>query len=162
MISYLRKKQVLLLPDKYILRRWTKNAKLGYPDDLTAGLSTDDSSSTSLMARHGLLSHKASLIVDDAALTDERSEFLIGEFESLHLRVKEIAAPDNIGSTRYKSIARPDSVNIQDPSAVRAKGCGKRLKFGKREINFKTKQAMSDLWTTWSRQEDMPVKGMKC
>ncbi|KAL2456614.1 Protein FAR1-RELATED SEQUENCE [Abeliophyllum distichum] len=101
MISYLRKKQVLLLPDKYILLRWTKNAKLGYPDDLTAGLSTDDSSSTSLMARHGLLSHKASLIVDDAALTDERSEFLI------------------------------DSVNIQDPSAVRAKGCGKRLKSGK-------------------------------
>ncbi|KAL2525061.1 Protein FAR1-RELATED SEQUENCE [Abeliophyllum distichum] len=83
------------------------------------------------MARHGLLSHKASLIVDDAALTDERSEFLIGEFESLHLRVKEIAAPGNIGSTRYKSITRPDSVNIQDPSVVRAKGCGKRLKSGK-------------------------------
>ncbi|KAL2460295.1 Protein FAR1-RELATED SEQUENCE [Abeliophyllum distichum] len=80
------------------------------------------------MAQHGLLSHKASLIVDDAALTDERSEFLIGELESLHLRVKEISAPGNIGSTRYKSITRPDSVNIQDPSAVRAKGCGKRLK----------------------------------
>ncbi|KAL2499865.1 Protein FAR1-RELATED SEQUENCE [Abeliophyllum distichum] len=131
MISYLRKKQVLLLSDKYILRRWTKNAKLGYPNDLTAGLSTDDSSSTSLMARHGLLSHKVSLIVDDAALTDERSEFLITEFESLHLRMKEIAPPGNIGSTRYKSITRPNSVTIQDPSAVRAKGCGKRLKSGK-------------------------------
>ncbi|KAL2453240.1 Protein FAR1-RELATED SEQUENCE 5 [Abeliophyllum distichum] len=131
MISYLRKKQVLLLPDKYILRRWTKNAKLGYPDDLTEGFSTDDSSSTSLMARHGLLSHKASLIVDEAELTDERSTFLIGEFESLHLRVKEIATTGNIGLSRYKSITRPDSVTIQDPSAVRAKGCGKRLKSGK-------------------------------
>ncbi|KAL2526724.1 Protein FAR1-RELATED SEQUENCE 5 [Abeliophyllum distichum] len=112
-------------------KRWTKNAKLGYPDDLTAGLSTDDSSSTSLMARHGLLSHKTSLIVDEVALTDERSTFLIGEFESLHLRVKEIATTGNIGSSRYKSITRPDSVTIQDPSAVRAKGCGKRLKSGK-------------------------------
>ncbi|KAL2453217.1 Protein FAR1-RELATED SEQUENCE 5 [Abeliophyllum distichum] len=110
---------------------WTKNAKLGYPDDLTAGLSTDDSSSTSLMARHGLLSHKASLIVDEAALTDERSTFLIGEFESLHLRVKEIATTGNIGSSRYKSITYPDSVTVQDPSAVRGKGCGKRLKSGK-------------------------------
>ncbi|KAL2475557.1 Protein FAR1-RELATED SEQUENCE 5 [Abeliophyllum distichum] len=85
MISYLRKKQVLLLLDNYILRRWTKNAKLGYADDLTAVLSTDDSSSTSLMGRHGLLSHKASLIVDDASLTDERSTFLMGEFESLRI-----------------------------------------------------------------------------
>ncbi|KAL2486431.1 Protein FAR1-RELATED SEQUENCE [Abeliophyllum distichum] len=131
MISYLRKKQVLLLPDNYILRRWTKNAKLGYADDLTAVLSTDDRSSTSLMGRHGLLSHKASLIVDDASLTDERSTFLMGEFESLHIRVKEITDGGNIGSTRYKSITRPDSVTIEDPSAVRAKGCGKRLKSAK-------------------------------
>ncbi|KAL2511988.1 Protein FAR1-RELATED SEQUENCE [Abeliophyllum distichum] len=131
MISYLRKKQVLLLPDNYILRRWTKNANLGYADDLTAVLSTDDSSSTSLMGRHGLLSHKASLIVDDASLTDERSTFLMGEFESLHIRVKEITDGGNIGSTRYKSITRPDSVTIQNPNAVKAKGCGKRLKSAK-------------------------------
>ncbi|KAL2504495.1 Protein FAR1-RELATED SEQUENCE [Abeliophyllum distichum] len=89
------------------------------------------SSSTSLMGRHGLLSHKASLIVDDASLTDERSTFLMGEFESLYIRVKEMTDGGNIGSTRYKSITRPDSVTIQDPSAVRAKGCGKRLKSAK-------------------------------
>ncbi|KAL2542284.1 Protein FAR-RED IMPAIRED RESPONSE 1 [Abeliophyllum distichum] len=105
--------------------------KISTFDDFTAVLSTDDSSSTSLMGRHGLLSHKASLIVDDTALTDERSTFLMGEFESLHIRVKEITDGVNIGSTRYKNITRPDSVTIQDPSAVRAKGCGKRLKSAK-------------------------------
>ncbi|KAL2486161.1 Protein FAR1-RELATED SEQUENCE [Abeliophyllum distichum] len=83
------------------------------------------------MARHGLLSHKASLIVDDAALTDARSTFLMNEFESLHLRVKEISDGGNIGSTQYKSITRPDSVTIEDLSAVRAKGCGKRMKSAK-------------------------------
>ncbi|KAL2486685.1 Protein FAR1-RELATED SEQUENCE [Abeliophyllum distichum] len=153
MISYLKKKQVLLLPDKYILRRWTKNAKLGYPDDLTAVISTNDTSGTSLMARHGLLSHKTSLIVDDAVLTDARSTFLMDEFKSLHLRVKEISNGGNIGSTQYKSITRPDSVTIEDPSAVRAKGCGKKIEVRKRKINIQTKQAMSDLWATWANTD---------
>ncbi|KAL2505508.1 hypothetical protein Adt_21129 [Abeliophyllum distichum] len=58
--------------------------------DPTLGFSTHDSSSTSLMARHGLLGHKTSLIIDDAALTAVRSAFLMGEFESLYLRVKEV------------------------------------------------------------------------
>ncbi|KAL2504241.1 Protein FAR1-RELATED SEQUENCE [Abeliophyllum distichum] len=68
---------------------------------------TDDCSITSLMSRHGLLAHKASLIVDDAALTDARSAFLMGEFEALHLCVKDI------------------------DDGVRTKGFGKRLKYSK-------------------------------
>ncbi|KAL2491144.1 Protein FAR1-RELATED SEQUENCE [Abeliophyllum distichum] len=95
------------------------------------GLSTDDSSRTSLMARHGLLAHKASLIVDDASLTAARSTFLMGEFEGLHLRVKEIDDGDNIGSMRQRGTTREESQQIHDPSAVRAKGCGKRLKSSK-------------------------------
>ncbi|KAL2471129.1 Protein FAR1-RELATED SEQUENCE [Abeliophyllum distichum] len=37
----------------------------------------------------------------------------------------------NIGSTRTKTTTREDSLTIQDPSAIRAKGCGKRLKSSK-------------------------------
>ncbi|KAL2540058.1 Protein FAR1-RELATED SEQUENCE [Abeliophyllum distichum] len=90
MISYWRKKQLLLVPDKYILWRWTKNVKVNYVGDSGLAFYTDDCSNTSLMSRHGLLAHKASLLVDNAALTDARSTFLIGEFEALHLRVKDI------------------------------------------------------------------------
>ncbi|KAL2486248.1 Protein FAR1-RELATED SEQUENCE 5 [Abeliophyllum distichum] len=131
MISYLRKKQIMLLPDKYILRRWTKNAKVVDCSDSTSGLYTNDCLSRSLMARHGLLAHKASLIVDYAALTDAHCTFIMREFESLHLRVKEIDDADNIGSSRNKITNREENHTIQDPSAVRAKGCGKRLKLSK-------------------------------
>ncbi|KAL2465427.1 Protein FAR1-RELATED SEQUENCE [Abeliophyllum distichum] len=85
MISYFKKKQVLLLPDKYILRRWTKNAKVSVCEDSSTGISDGGSSSMSLMSQHGMLAHKSSLLVDDAALTDARTTFLIGEFESLHV-----------------------------------------------------------------------------
>ncbi|KAL2512891.1 Protein FAR1-RELATED SEQUENCE 5 [Abeliophyllum distichum] len=116
MISCLRKKQVLLLPEKYIVGRWTKNAKINSCNYRDTGLSTNESSSTSLMGRHGLLAHKASFIVDEGAL------ILMGEFESLHLRVKEIDDGGNIGSMRHNTTNRTDSFPIHDPSAVRAKG----------------------------------------
>ncbi|KAL2491915.1 Protein FAR1-RELATED SEQUENCE [Abeliophyllum distichum] len=118
MISYLRKKQVILLPEKYILRRWNKNTKMSFCDDPTSGLSTNESSSTSLMVRHGLLAHKTSLIVDDAALTGARSTFLMGEFESLHLQVKGIDDGCNIGIMRHNCTTREESDIIHDPSEV--------------------------------------------
>ncbi|KAL2471996.1 Protein FAR1-RELATED SEQUENCE [Abeliophyllum distichum] len=83
------------------------------------------------MGRHGLLTHKASLIINDGALTSARSTYLMGEFESLHLQVKEIDDGGNIGSMRHNTTTREDSHTIHDPTAVRAKGCGKRLKSSK-------------------------------
>ncbi|KAL2479459.1 Protein FAR1-RELATED SEQUENCE 5 [Abeliophyllum distichum] len=131
MISYWRKKQVLLVPDKYILRRWTKNAKVSCVGDSALAFRNNDCSSTSLMSRHGLLAHKASLIVDDAALTDARSTYLMGEFEALHLRVKDIDDGGTISWMQNKNVNRDDSVVILDPNPVRPKGCGKRLKSSK-------------------------------
>ncbi|KAL2484398.1 Protein FAR1-RELATED SEQUENCE 5 [Abeliophyllum distichum] len=131
MITYLKKKQVLLLPDKYILRRWTKNAKVveqAYP---SASISDGGSSSTSLMSRHGMLAHKCSLMVDDAALTDARTSFMMEEFESLHIRMKEIDDGGNLGFNRIGNKNRDERNTINDPSFVRAKGCGKRLKSSK-------------------------------
>ncbi|KAL2491403.1 Protein FAR1-RELATED SEQUENCE 5 [Abeliophyllum distichum] len=87
--------------------------------DPTSGLSTNESSSTSLMARHGLLGHKASLIVDDASLTAGWSTFLMVEFQSLHLRVKEIDDGCNIGSMTHSSTNREESHTIHDPIIVR-------------------------------------------
>ncbi|KAL2470689.1 Protein FAR1-RELATED SEQUENCE [Abeliophyllum distichum] len=55
----------------------------------------------------------------------------MGEFESLHLLVKEIDDGGNIGSMRHNTTTREDSHPIHDPTAVRAKGCGKRLKSSK-------------------------------
>ncbi|KAL2492427.1 Protein FAR1-RELATED SEQUENCE [Abeliophyllum distichum] len=124
-------KQVLLLPEKYILRRWTKNTKRDSKCETNACNYRDDSSIQSLMGRYGLLSQKAQVLVDDAALIDACSTFLVGEFEMLHLRVKEIDNGGNFGKSKSSSQSREVEQVIEDPSGVRAKGCGKRLKSSK-------------------------------
>ncbi|KAL2542658.1 Protein FAR1-RELATED SEQUENCE 5 [Abeliophyllum distichum] len=130
MLCFFKIKQIILLPEKYILRRWTKNAKAGILFDVNSVFGMDDGPDKSLMARHGLLAHKASMIVDDASLTDARSNYLLGEFENLHLRVKEIDFDGHNVNTHSSSKSREQQV-IEDPTEVRAKGCGKRLKSSK-------------------------------
>ncbi|KAL2475402.1 Protein FAR1-RELATED SEQUENCE [Abeliophyllum distichum] len=106
MISYFRKKQVLFLSKKYILRRWTNNAKVGEVHDPRTILSSFGGFSTSLMARHRLLAHKSSMLIDDAALTVARTTFLMGDFDSLHIRIKDIDNGRNSGFSRNKSKSR--------------------------------------------------------
>ncbi|KAL2517408.1 Protein FAR1-RELATED SEQUENCE 5 [Abeliophyllum distichum] len=130
-VCFFLKKQVLLLPDKYIIRRWTKNAKMGTVCEPSATSNMDDSSIQSLMARHGLLSHKASMLVDNAAVTDARSTFLLNEFEMLNLKVDQVDNGGNVGKSKSSSKSREVKQVIQDPNPVRAKGCGKRLKSSK-------------------------------
>ncbi|KAL2486310.1 Protein FAR1-RELATED SEQUENCE [Abeliophyllum distichum] len=130
--AFSRRNKSFYCMKKYILRRWTKNAKVGisYGDsDVSYGM--EDGAEKSLMARHGLLAHKAAMIVDDAALTDARSTYLQGEFEKLHLRIKEIDIDGHNGIPTYSSKSRESQQFIEDPSEVRAKGCGKRMKSSK-------------------------------
>ncbi|KAL2527766.1 Protein FAR1-RELATED SEQUENCE 5 [Abeliophyllum distichum] len=89
--------------EKYILHHWTKNAKVGSLYDPNVSFSMEDRSDKSLMARHGLLAHKALLLVDDASLTDARISYLLGEFENLYLRVKEIDIDGNNGNPKSSS-----------------------------------------------------------
>ncbi|KAL2479352.1 Protein FAR1-RELATED SEQUENCE [Abeliophyllum distichum] len=127
MICFFKKKQIIPLPEKYILRRWTKNAKAAIIYDTNAEFESHDGPDKCLMARHGLLAHKAMMLVDDASLTDARSSYLLGEFENLHLRIKEIDFDGNNVNPHSNSKSR-EQRDIQDPTEVRAKGCGKRLK----------------------------------
>ncbi|KAL2467223.1 Protein FAR1-RELATED SEQUENCE 5 [Abeliophyllum distichum] len=132
MVCFFKKKQVLLLHQKYILRRWTKNAKVGISyGDSDHIYGEEEGADKSLMARHGLLAHKAAILVDDASLTDARSTYLLGEFENLHLRVKEIDIVGNTGIPIFSSKSQESQQFIEDPGEVRAKGCGKRLKSSK-------------------------------
>ncbi|KAL2465993.1 Protein FAR1-RELATED SEQUENCE 5 [Abeliophyllum distichum] len=133
MICFLKKKQVLLLPEKYILQRWTKNAKIDSACETNASNYRDDSFIQVLMGYHGMLSQKAQVLVDDAALTDARSTFPLDEFEMLNMRVKEIDNGGNVGNIKSKSSSQSCEVQqvIEDPTGVRAKGCGKRLKSSK-------------------------------
>ncbi|KAL2491842.1 Protein FAR1-RELATED SEQUENCE [Abeliophyllum distichum] len=117
MVFFFKKKQVILLHEKYILHRWTKNAKvdISYGDsDVSHGV--EERADKSSMARHRLLAHKAAMLVDDASLTDARSTF-----ENLILRVKEIDIYENNGIPNYSSKSPESQQFIEDPSEVQAK-----------------------------------------
>ncbi|KAL2474720.1 Protein FAR1-RELATED SEQUENCE [Abeliophyllum distichum] len=90
-----------------------------------------------------MLAHKSSLMVDDAALTDTRTSFLMEEFEKLHIRVKELDDGGNVDMGRSNSKSQEESQTIHDPSIVRAKGCGKRLKSSKEKALSKTNRQCS-------------------
>ncbi|KAL2472446.1 Protein FAR1-RELATED SEQUENCE 5 [Abeliophyllum distichum] len=143
--AFSRKKQVILLHQKYILRRWTKNTKVGisYGDSDLISHSVEEGADKSLLARHGLLAHKTSILVDDTSLTDARSTYLLGEFENLHLRVKQIDIVGNIDIPNYSSKSHESQQFIEDPSEVRAKGCGKRLKSSKEKAISKCNRQCS-------------------
>ncbi|KAL2541989.1 Protein FAR1-RELATED SEQUENCE [Abeliophyllum distichum] len=83
------------------------------------------------MARHGMLAHKSSILIDEAALTDARTTMLMEEFNSLHIRIKEMDDGGNSDFSRIRNKSRDQTDAIGDPNAVRAKGCGKRLKSSK-------------------------------
>ncbi|KAL2492412.1 Protein FAR1-RELATED SEQUENCE [Abeliophyllum distichum] len=60
-------------------------------------------------------------LVDNAALTNARSTFLLGEFQNLDIRVKDIDSRGDIGMIRNKTFEETQVVS----NLVRAKGCEK-------------------------------------
>ncbi|KAL2503763.1 Protein FAR1-RELATED SEQUENCE 5 [Abeliophyllum distichum] len=140
---YFKNKQVLLLPDKYILRRWTKNAKVIVVEYPSASISDGGSSSSSLLSRHGMLAHRSSLLVDDASLRDARTSYLMEEFARMHVRVKAIDDGGNVGLTKSMNKNTKEYITIHDPSFVRAKGCGKILKSSKEKSMAKNSRQCS-------------------
>ncbi|KAL2512113.1 Protein FAR1-RELATED SEQUENCE [Abeliophyllum distichum] len=118
----------MLLSEKYILRRWTKNVKQARVFDPTTGSYVHTDPGHSLMSRHSMLSYAASDLVDEGSLTDVRSTFLLSEFQSLRIRVKDIDTGGEVGMSRNRNKSVEETQVVCDPNPVRAKGCGKRLK----------------------------------
>ncbi|KAL2493385.1 Protein FAR1-RELATED SEQUENCE 5 [Abeliophyllum distichum] len=81
--------------------------------------------------RHSMLSYAASDLVDEGSLTDARSTFLLSEFQSLRIRVKDIDTGGEVGMSRNRNKSVEETQVVCDSNPVRAKGCGKRLKPGK-------------------------------
>ncbi|XP_042472371.1 protein FAR1-RELATED SEQUENCE 5-like [Zingiber officinale] len=138
MLAFFRINQVFLLPDKYIFNRWTRNAKVGAIYDFGAQTSID-TPDAKLMARHSRLSYKASVVIDVASLTDEGTNMLDDQFDCIYSKLQEL----NISSKNDNQSQRNQGIDggpsIVDPSLVRAKGCGKRLKSSKETTTSKAR-----------------------
>ncbi|XP_074592495.1 protein FAR-RED IMPAIRED RESPONSE 1-like [Curcuma longa] len=138
MLAFFQITQVFHLPDKYILKRWTQHAKVGAIYDLGEQNFIDDPERF-LMSRHSKLSYKASVLIDDASLTDEGTKFLDEQFDCIYKKIQEMNIGKNCdyGSQRNKSMDEPPVVS--DPSLVRTKRCGKRLKSSKEKAVAKSR-----------------------
>ncbi|KAL2487013.1 Protein FAR1-RELATED SEQUENCE 5 [Abeliophyllum distichum] len=97
------KKKVMLLLEKYILLKWTKNAKQARVFDLTTGSYVHTDPGHSLMSRHNMLSYAASDLVNERSLTDARRTFLLSEFQSLCIRVKDIDTDGDAGMSKNRN-----------------------------------------------------------
>ncbi|KAL2475581.1 Protein FAR1-RELATED SEQUENCE [Abeliophyllum distichum] len=128
----------MLLPEKYILRRWTKNAKQARVFDPTTGSYVHTDPGHSLMSRHSMLSYAASDLVDEGSLTDARSTFLLSEFQNLCIRVKDIDTGGDVGMSRNRNKSVKKTQVVCDSNPVRAKGCVKCLKSRKEKALFQS------------------------
>ncbi|KAL2466731.1 Protein FAR1-RELATED SEQUENCE [Abeliophyllum distichum] len=103
----------MLLSEKYILRRWTKNAKQAKVFDPTTGSYVHTDPGHSLMSIHSMLFYAASDLVDEGSLTDARSTFLLREFQNLRIRVKDIDTGGNVGMSRNRNKSVPNPVRAK-------------------------------------------------
>ncbi|XP_073120633.1 protein FAR1-RELATED SEQUENCE 5-like [Henckelia pumila] len=138
MLAFFRINQVYQLADKYILKRWTRGAKVDAKYFMTEKNVIDDREK-SLMSRHSRLSYKASVAVDDASLTDEGSDFLDEQLNYILIKTKEINIRKTLSSENQNKKIMDGVLGIIDPSAVRAVGCGKRLKSSKENSTSKAR-----------------------
>ncbi|KAG6395513.1 hypothetical protein SASPL_146158 [Salvia splendens] len=138
MLAFFRISQIFELPKKYILKRWTQEAKIGVVYALDDE-NTNDDPTRLLMTRRSKLSYKASILIDYASLTDEGTKFLNKQLDSLHGKIKEMGASSTTvpSSQTRKNLDKPR--NIGDPSNIRTKGCSKRMLSSKEKSTLKSR-----------------------
>lgn len=139
MLAFFRIKQVFHLPDKYILKRWTQDAKFG-ASCLMAEQNVIEDPERCLMSRHLSLSCKSSALIDIASLTEEGTNFLVEQFDDIDIKMKEMNISKKLSSGSQSRRAVRGTIGIIDPSEIRTKGCGKRLKSSKENSNSKGRQ----------------------
>ncbi|KAF3449880.1 hypothetical protein FNV43_RR05959 [Rhamnella rubrinervis] len=84
-----------------------------------------------LITRHAQLSQLASMVVDDACLTVEGTNVLFNELELVHRKIKEMHMKEIVVSSSIGKVSGRELKSINNPTHVRSKGCGKRLKSSK-------------------------------
>ncbi|XP_020249451.1 protein FAR-RED IMPAIRED RESPONSE 1-like [Asparagus officinalis] len=145
-ISYLMKIDAEILPDKYILKRWTNSAKSGTVyDDKGMQISPDNSY---LLTRSQFI--QSSLELVDKSLVCEETRKMFTDGVRIHMvSGRAVAKSFTEKSNKMSSNLMDDGTSVQDsctfqnsfnePDQVRAKGCVKRLKGGKKKAMAREK-----------------------
>lgn len=139
MLAFFRINQVFQLPDKYILKRWTRDAKVGELYAITEENVSSDPK-ICLMSRHSRLSYKASVVIDDASLTDDGTKFLDEQLDNILIKIKEMNFSRTLNNGSQKKKIMDGVPGTIDPSDIRTKGCGKRMESSKEKSISKTRK----------------------
>ncbi|KAK1559326.1 hypothetical protein Q3G72_013331 [Acer saccharum] len=127
-LAYLNHMQVRSLPNQYILKRWTQTAKCNKVID-EDGLEINDFFDKSFMVRRMRLFQLATYVIDKAACIEDASKILEDILNNAILDNKSTLGSGGSGGVSKRNNIVQHVYN--EPLAVRAKGCGKRLKGGK-------------------------------
>ncbi|XP_020256462.1 protein FAR-RED IMPAIRED RESPONSE 1-like [Asparagus officinalis] len=156
-ISYLMKFDAEILPDKYILKRWTKSAKSGtVVDDKGMQINPDNSylltrsqfiqSSLELVDKSLVCEETRKMFTDGVRIINEQiDQFISSHIVSGRTVAKSFTEKNNqiSGNLMDDGTSVQDSYTFQnsfnEPDQVRAKGCGKRLKGGKEKAMARAK-----------------------
>ncbi|XP_050378184.1 protein FAR1-RELATED SEQUENCE 5-like [Argentina anserina] len=129
-IFFFRSMNMVHLPSEYILDRWTKNAKVGrvWDDD---GVEVKDVGDKTLLMRYIQLSQLSQALIDEASLSQEATKYFTDGLNSLRVGIKELHSSLGVEESPSTSKRKPEQILIEEPSQVKAKGSGKRLKSSK-------------------------------
>ncbi|XP_060674502.1 protein FAR-RED IMPAIRED RESPONSE 1-like [Ziziphus jujuba] len=121
------------LPNKHIMKRWTRVAKFQMISD-KQGVKVSGMGSSMLMWQAKLF-QIASKVIDKAITNEESSVIVNDSLKGLLEKLNSLGGSKKSGDMFGKDSNVYDTA-LKDPSQVRANGCGQRLKMGK-EIAIK-------------------------
>nr|XP_048328522.1 protein FAR1-RELATED SEQUENCE 5-like [Ziziphus jujuba var. spinosa] len=128
-LAFLRLFGNIPLPNQYIMKRWTRGVKCQIITD-KQGVEISGQRSSMLTWRAKLF-QLASEVIDKAIIYEEASVIMNDGLQSLLGKIESIVSNTKSGGIYEKGSTAHDYEALKDPSAVRAKGYGQRLKRGK-------------------------------
>ena len=131
-------RQFQILPDEYILKRWTKSAKSSV---MVANSSVEISVDKSVLERLGKLFQQYSHLIDKVILNDDANKLFCEAMDAVNEKIKPLVGGTNENvepsttkgyvECRAKRKSIVDDVGFLEPDPVKTKGSRKRLKKGK-------------------------------
>ena len=131
-LSVMRQFCIRHLPEHYILRRWTKKARVGTFVDKD-GVEIGSHCANSFMARHTHLSCIFNALIEEASSSKECYEILVNKYVELQLSMRQVKSNDasERGVHHEQQVIGSIVVEYHDPPHVTTKGRTKRLKSSK-------------------------------
>ncbi|XP_024190543.1 uncharacterized protein LOC112194548 [Rosa chinensis] len=125
---------------KYILKRWTKAARQRVVID-SDGMEIKDNKA--LLARRTKLFQHAKYAIDKVMVSDEVTQLFMEALDAFLENIKPLISNESGQSAVGSKVTKTDTIQhvFNKPDQVRAKGCGRRLKEGKKKKKVKVKDS---------------------